>query len=127
MPEFKMECGKCPFDVICSKTGLDAGIFRHITIIVEVNKIMPQHLAIDNDNSYYSTAPRVRVYSTVGSGDAMLAGMVAACLRHWDAQAMLRFGVICGSATASHAGTELFSRSEVEATEYDLTLRPLNI
>jgi 6-phosphofructokinase 2 len=84
-------------------------------------------ILLDNDNSYYSTAPRVRVYSTVGSGDAMLAGMVAACLRHWDAQAMLRFGVICGSATASHAGTELFSRSEVEATEYDLTLRPLNI
>jgi len=82
---------------------------------------------VDANNSYHSTAPRVRIYSTVGSGDAMLAGMVAACLRHQDAQQMLRFGVICGSATASHPGTELFSRTEVEATEYDLNVTSLNV
>ena len=82
---------------------------------------------LDAQNSYHSTAPRVRVHSTVGSGDAMLAGMVAACLRQQDAQQMLRFGVICGSATASHPGTGLFSRHEVEATEYDLTLIALDI
>ena len=82
---------------------------------------------VDNQNSYHSTAPRVRVYSTVGSGDAMLAGMIAACLRQLDPQEMLRFGVICGSATASHPGTELFTRTEVEATDYDLTLNSLNI
>jgi fructose-1-phosphate kinase PfkB-like protein len=57
----------------------------------------------------------------------MLAGMIAACLRQQDARQMLRFGVVCGSATASHPGTELFSRSDVEATEYDLTLTALDI
>ena len=82
---------------------------------------------VDSDNSYHSTAPRVRIYSTVGSGDAMLAGMVSACLRQQDAQQMLRFGVVCGSATASHPGTELFGRTEVEETEYDLTLTELAI
>jgi len=82
---------------------------------------------VDGQNSYHCTAPRVRVYSTVGSGDAMLAGMIAACLRQQDARQMLRFGVVCGSATASHPGTELFSRSDVEATEYDLTLTALDI
>ncbi|MGD8587538.1 MAG: 1-phosphofructokinase family hexose kinase [Chromatiales bacterium] len=82
---------------------------------------------VDAQNSYHSTAPRVRVFSTVGSGDAMLAGMVAACLRQQDAREMLRFGIICGSATASHPGTELFSRTEIEATDYDLTLSILDI
>jgi 6-phosphofructokinase 2 len=84
-------------------------------------------LLVDSQNSYHSTAPRVRVYSTVGSGDAMLAGMVAACLREQDPQEMLRFGVICGSATASHPGTELFNRTEVEMTEHDLSLTTLDI
>ena len=82
---------------------------------------------VDAQNSYHCTAPRVRIFSTVGSGDAMLAGMIAACLRQQDAQQMLRFGVICGSATASHPGTELFTYSEVEATDYDLTLTVLDI
>jgi 6-phosphofructokinase 2 len=82
---------------------------------------------VDAQNSYHSTAPRVRVFSTVGSGDAMLAGMVAACLRQQDAQQMLRFGITCGSATASHPGTELFSRTEIDTTEYDLILSVLDI
>jgi 6-phosphofructokinase 2 len=82
---------------------------------------------LDNSNSYHSSAPRVRVYSTVGSGDAMLAGIIASCLRQQDPREMLRFGVICGSATASHPGTELFTRTEVEQTDYDLSIQALHI
>jgi 6-phosphofructokinase 2 len=82
---------------------------------------------VDARNSYHSTAPKVRVRSTVGSGDAMLAGMIAACLRQQDARQMLRFGIICGSATASHPGTGLFTSSEIEATDYDLMLSDLDI
>ncbi len=78
-------------------------------------------------NSYHCPAPRVRVHSTVGCGDAMVAGLVAALYRGENPEAMLRFGVICGSATASHQGTELFTRAEVEQSAYDLEITKLNI
>jgi 6-phosphofructokinase 2 len=69
----------------------------------------------------------VRVHSTVGCGDATVAGLVAALYRGGDAEAMLRLGVICGSATASHQGTELFNRAEVEQSSYDLDITKLDI
>ncbi len=82
---------------------------------------------VDSKGSYHCTAPRVRVYSTVGSGDAMLAGMIAASLRQQSTEEMLRFGIVCGSATASYPGTCLFKRADIEETEYDLVLRSLDI
>lgn len=82
---------------------------------------------VDAQNSYHCSAPRVRVSSTVGSGDAMLAGMITACLRQQNSEEILRFGIVCGSATASHPGTELFTRSEVEELQQDLQLSQLDI
>jgi 6-phosphofructokinase 2 len=78
-------------------------------------------------NSYHCPAPRVRVHSTVGCGDATMAGLVAALYRGGSPEDMLRFGVICGSATASHQGTELFTRLEVERSSYDLEVTKLDI
>ena len=65
-------------------------------------------ILVDADNSYHCAAPRMHVQSTVGCGDALLAGLVAAASRGEDAAAMLRLGVMGGSATAGHPGTELF-------------------
>ena len=84
-------------------------------------------MLVDSQGSHHCTAPKVRVYSTVGSGDAMVAGMVMASLQQQSAEEMLRFGIICGSATASHPGTELFTRAEVDDVDYDLELRSLGI
>ncbi len=82
---------------------------------------------LDAANSYHCTAPRVRVFSTVGCGDALLAGLIAADQRGDDLPTMLRFGVICGSATAAHPGTVLFSRQEVEQASYELELSALHL
>jgi 6-phosphofructokinase 2 len=78
-------------------------------------------------NSYHCSAPRVRVHSTVGCGDATVAGLVAAFYRGGGPEDMLRLGVICGSATASHQGTELFTRAEVEQSSHDLDITKLDI
>ena len=84
-------------------------------------------ILIDEANSYQCTAPRVRVQSTVGCGDALVAGLVAAAHRGQSLQAMLCLGVICGSATASHPGTELFTRAEVEEASFDLEPKALDV
>jgi 6-phosphofructokinase 2 len=81
---------------------------------------------VDADGSYHCSAPRVRVHSTVGCGDSLVAGLVAAACRGAAAEDMLRLGVTCGSATASHPGTELFTRAEIEASNYELEVTPLD-
>jgi 6-phosphofructokinase 2 len=84
-------------------------------------------ILVDDDGSYHCSAPRVRVHSTVGCGDSLVAGLVAAAYRGEDAQAMLRLGVTCGSATASHPGTELFTRAEIDDSNYELELTTLDL
>lgn len=79
------------------------------------------------DNSYHCAAPRMHVQSTVGCGDALLAGLVSAASRDEDASSMLQLGVVCGSATAGHPGTELFSREEIAQLKSRLQVTALDI
>lgn len=82
---------------------------------------------VDADNSYHCGAPKVHMQSTVGCGDSLLTGLVAASLNGEATQQMLRFGVICGSATASHPGTELFSRDDLDAESMHVEVDCLDI
>ncbi len=84
-------------------------------------------ILIDAGNSYHCSAPKVHKQSTVGSGDALVAGLVAALRSGASTEDMLRLGVMCGSATAAHPGTELFTRDELDADHMELKVTRLDI
>jgi len=84
-------------------------------------------ILVDDDNSLHCSAPRIHVQSTVGCGDALLAGLLAAAHRGEDSRAMLRLGMLCGSATATRPGTELFRREDFEGFSSRLELTVLDI
>jgi 6-phosphofructokinase 2 len=84
-------------------------------------------ILVDADNSYHCGAPKVHKQSTVGCGDALLAGLIDAMRRGETPQGMLRFGVICGSATASHPGTELFTRGDLTSELMDIAVSTLDV
>jgi 6-phosphofructokinase 2 len=60
------------------------------------------------------TPPAVKVRSTVGAGDSMVAGMVFALSRGDDIETASQFGVACGTAATLNAGTELCHKKDVE-------------
>jgi len=82
---------------------------------------------LDADNSYHCEAPRIHKQSTVGCGDSLVSGLIATAQKNETPQQMLRFGVICGSATASHPGTELFTRDELESESSELEVTVLDV
>jgi 6-phosphofructokinase 2 len=82
---------------------------------------------VDADNSYHCNAPKVHKQSTVGCGDSVISGLIASALNGETPQQMLRLGVSCGSATASHPGTELFSRDELEAVIATVEVKQLDV
>ena len=82
---------------------------------------------VTGDNSYYCDAPKVHKLSTVGCGDSLLAGLIAAALNGDTPQQMLCLGIRCGSATATHPGTELFNRGELEEITKDVEVKQLDI
>jgi len=84
-------------------------------------------ILVDGSNSYHCSAPKVHKQSTVGSADSLVAGLIAALRDGASAEEMLRLGVMCGSATAAHPGTGLFTRDELDADLMNLQLSKLDI
>jgi len=56
----------------------------------------------------------VKVRSTVGAGDSMVAGMVSVLAQQGDLEHVLQMGIACGSATTMAQGTGLFAKKDVE-------------
>lgn len=78
------------------------------------------------DDALYASAPPVLVNCTVGAGDSMVAGLVAAFARGKSAEDALKLGIACGSATARHPGTELFVRDEIDPLVAQIEVRSLD-
>lgn len=58
--------------------------------------------------------PALKILSTVGAGDSMVAGLLAVLCVKGSLEEMLRMGVACGSATTMAEGTKLFSKEDVD-------------
>ena len=80
-------------------------------------------IAVCDDGSWRSQAPRVRAVSAVGSGDAFLAGVVFTLSRGGTIEEALRLGVAAGTACVLTPGTELCHRREVDLLEPRVKVR----
>jgi sugar/nucleoside kinase (ribokinase family) len=70
--------------------------------------------ADDHRHAYEVTAPEVEPVATVGSGDAFLAGFVAARYDGRPPEECLRFAVACGAESTQHFGAGSIDTAEVE-------------
>ena len=68
----------------------------------------------DQRRAYEVTAPEVEPVATVGSGDAFLAGFVAARYDGRSPQECLRFAVACGAESTQHFGAGSIDPAEIE-------------
>jgi 1-phosphofructokinase family hexose kinase len=71
-------------------------------------------IALDGDLSLRGIAPRVRAVSAVGSGDALLAGIILTLSRGGSMEQAMRLGIASGTAAVLTQGTELCHRREVD-------------
>ena len=58
--------------------------------------------------------PPVKVNSTIGAGDSMVAGMVLALSKNWKWEAVLRYGVAAGTSATMNHGTELCKKEDTD-------------
>jgi len=72
-------------------------------------------VAVTAAGSWQAPAIPVDVRSTIGSGDSLLGGLLAALANGHDWQEALRWGVAAGAATAMTDGTEIARRPVVQA------------
>ena len=65
-------------------------------------------MLVGKEGAWVAKAPMVPVVSTVGSGDSMVAALVAGFAMNQSPAEILKMAVACGSGTAMMPGTELF-------------------
>ena len=58
--------------------------------------------------------PSVKVKSTVGAGDSLVAGIVYGLFQNYSLPDAVRFGVACGSAATMNPGTQLCNKMDAE-------------
>jgi 1-phosphofructokinase/tagatose 6-phosphate kinase len=63
---------------------------------------------------YRASFDQLEPVSAIGSGDAFLAGFVAARYGNRDDEGCLRFAVACGAQSTQHFGAGVLERREVE-------------
>ncbi len=84
-------------------------------------------LLVGTKNSYYCNSPKIKVRSTVGAGDSIVAGLAYAFTQKQSPEQALKFAVACGAGTAMQAGTQLFNPDELKPLSEQITLKTLNI
>lgn len=71
-------------------------------------------MLITAGEKYHAAPPAVKIKSTVGAGDSMLAGILIALSRGWKWKNVLQYGVAAGTAATLNPGTELCKKQDVE-------------
>lgn len=79
------------------------------------------------ENSYYCNSPSIKLHSTVGAGDSMVAGLAYAFSQNQTPAQALKFAVACGAGTAMQAGTQLFNISDLENLSQQIQIKTLDI
>ncbi|MEF3353409.1 1-phosphofructokinase family hexose kinase [Paenibacillus sp. GYB006] len=80
-------------------------------------------VAASADTLFRVEVPAVSIVSPLGSGDAMVAGMVAAALKHPnDIQAILRQGAACGTSAALQPMAGVLSTEDVTKLEQQISV-----
>ncbi len=83
-------------------------------------------IAVTDSASWFVTPPKVEVVSPVGSGDALVAGLVSAVVEEVSLPERLKWAVAAGSANAAIFGAGICDRSSVEDLLADTVLTPLD-
>jgi 6-phosphofructokinase 2 len=63
---------------------------------------------------YHEPAPPIKIKSTVGAGDSMVAGIIIAMQKKLSLRDVLRYGIAAGTAATMNAGTGLCTRENIE-------------
>lgn len=82
-------------------------------------------ILVTGQEGWRAQPPAVTTVTTVGSGDAVLAGYVAGRGRGWSAADSLKLGVAAGTANACQLGAATLAAEKVEAVRPRVVLTPI--
>ncbi|MHB1146029.1 MAG: 1-phosphofructokinase family hexose kinase [Lutibacter sp.] len=67
-----------------------------------------------SEGIFYKSTPSVKVKSTIGAGDSMVAGLLYGIQNNFPSEKILKWGVACGVATTMSDGTGLATKENID-------------
>ncbi len=113
---------KSPADIIEQARTLMKNFQIH-SVVVSMGK--EGAIFIEEEETVWAVPPPVQVKSTVGAGDAMVAGIVAGKIRGLSLSECARLATAFSVAAISHIGSGLPSVDAVEAAREKVTIREI--
>jgi 6-phosphofructokinase 2 len=89
-------------------------IERYPCEVIVVSMGVSGAMLVTRNYTYKVSSPVVKIKSTVGAGDSMVAGIVLSLSRGLDLKESLQFGVASGTAATLSPGTQLCKKENVE-------------
>jgi len=80
-------------------------------------------LLVEVGRGWLATPPAIQQHNPIGAGDSLVAGLVWGLNKALAPATMLQWGVACGAAAASHAGTAFGSYADVARLAELVTVR----
>ena len=105
---FKKKIKTVPDIILASKNLLKKGIKITIISLGEKGAIL-----VSKKESFSAIPPKIKIKSTIGSGDALLAGFLFSLTKEKNLKDALKFGVALGTATALQPGTAICEKKDI--------------
>jgi 6-phosphofructokinase 2 len=99
--------------------------YRHIVEYIVVSMGAKGVLGISGNDVYYATPPKIRVGSSIGAGDSLVAGIVFALSEHYSIEEAIVLGVACGTASTLNPGIELCKKEDVDIIKKDVIIKKI--
>ena len=94
-------------------------IVEHIVISMGARGV----IAISGNEVYYATPPKIRVGSSIGAGDSLVAGITHALSQHCTIEEAILLGVACGTASTLNPGIKLCKKEDVDIIKKDVIIK----
>jgi 6-phosphofructokinase 2 len=97
--------------------------YQNIVEYIVVSMGVRGVVGINRHEYYLATPPKIKVRSSMGAGDSLVAGIVYAMSEGWTFTDAITMGVACGTASTLNPGKELCRREDVEIIKKDVIIK----
>jgi len=80
-------------------------------------------VGVSKEGGYHVTPPKVKVRSSIGAGDSLVAGIIFVLSKGGSFEESLTLGVACGTASTLNPGNQLCTREDIDIIKKDIIIK----
>lgn len=101
----------------------DAKLYLNVVDYIVVSAGARGVVGVSREGSYHVAPPKVKVRSSIGAGDSLVAGIVFVLSKGGSFEESLALGVACGTASTLNPGNTLCTKEDIDIIKKDIIIK----